>query len=287
MPVAGGAASFAMSPMGCVWEIMTDEGKALFCGSASPLAIAGAALSWLWMDQAVFTSVLTGPALYERAFLVMTLCTVACVPLFAYVLRGVDVLGGRCRIAALAWGALGALGGILMLAVGEASAAGLAGAVLCGMAFAWGNLVWGWVCVAQGHDRALVHIAAAWALGLPANLVLAALPHVVAGVLVCLLIPLSAALLVVLCLLRDRPGLRIEETRPHKVSVVSPGSMAFGVDGRLLALILAFCCAFGLMYFQQASQADPAAVAGVQKFACAVPVHACSLRRISLSFATA
>lgn len=238
--------------------------KGAFTGSTSPLAIAGAAAFWLWMDQAVFTSVLAGPSFYEAAFLVMTLCTVVGLPLFTRTFKVRTVFLPHCRLIAACWGVLGLACGLLLLAGGGVSAFGLAGAMLAGAVFSWGNLVWGWVCVAQGHDKALIHIATAWSIGLPFNLLLNIVPQPVAAGAVCALIPVSAALFVALSSMQDRPDLHIEEARAHKVEVIKPGSMAFGVDGRLLALILAFCCVFGLMYFQQAIGVASEGVAGVQ-----------------------
>ena len=243
---------------------MTAGDKATFQGSASPLAIAGAAAFWLWMDQAVFTSVLAGEAFYETAFLVMTLCTVVAVPFFSRAFRGGTVFWPHCRAVAAVWGVAGALGGVLLLAADGAPALGIAGAVLCGVVFSWGNLLWGWVCVAQGHGRAIVHIASAWAVGLPFNLLLNVMPVSMAAVLTCSFVALSAVLFVALATCQNKPALRIEQSRPHKVDVISPGAMAFGVDGRLLALILAFCCVFGLMYFQQQIGPSTVELAGVQ-----------------------
>ncbi len=273
---------------------MRDAGRTTFEGSASPLAIAGAAAFWLWMDQGVFTSALAGADFYEPAFLVMTLCTVACIPLFYRAFKRETVFWPGCRGLACAWGALGAVCGALMLAgrAGGPAALGVAGALLCGAVFSWGSLLWGWVCVAQGHARALVHIAAAWALGLPFNLLIAVVPEPLAGILVCCLLPLSAGLFVVLAALQGRPALRIEQARPHKVDVLSQGSMVFGVDGRLLALILAFCGVFGLMYFQQEMDLGPMALAGAQSVgvrgACACVFLLASLTvmrdRVSLLF---
>ena len=243
---------------------MTVGDKATFQGSASPLAIAGAAAFWLWMDQAVFTSVLAGDAFYETAFLVMTLCTVVALPLLSRAFKGDTVFWPHCGAVAAVWGVAGALGGALLLAAGGTMALGMVGAVLCGVVFSWGNLLWGWVCVTQGHGRAIVHIASAWAVGLPFNLLLNVMPASVAGVLTCAFIPMSATLFAVLAACQEKPSLRIEPLRPHKVDVISPGAMAFGVDGRLLALILAFCCVFGLMYFQQQIGPGSVEIAGAQ-----------------------
>lgn len=240
------------------------RGQAALSGSTSPLAIAGAAAFWLWMDQAVFTSVLAGPSFYEAAFLVMTLCTVVGLPLFACFVKGRTVFFRRCHLLAACWGALGLACGLLLFLGGGAPVPGVLGAVLCGTVFSVGNLAWGWVCVAQGHDKAFIHIAAAWALGLPFNLLLGVVPHALAAGFVCALIPVSAALFVALASMQARPALRIEEARVHRIDVIRPGSMVFGVDGRLLALILAFCCVFGLMYFQQVLGADGGGVAGTQ-----------------------
>lgn len=243
---------------------MTAGDKPMFQGSASPLAIAGAAAFWLWMDQAVFTSVLAGEAFYETAFLTMTLCTVAALPLFFRAFKFDTVFRPHGGVATCVWGALGVLGGILLLFAGTSMALGVLGAVICGAVFSWGILLWGWVCVAQGHSRAIVHIASAWAVGLPFNLLLNVFPASVCAMLTCSLIPLSAVLFVVLSGHQNDPALRIEQEQPHKVDVISPKAMVFGVDGRLLALILAFCCVFGLMYVQQQIGPGSVGLAGAQ-----------------------
>ena len=154
------------------------------------------------------------------------------------------------------------LGGVAQPASGALGmpALGLAGAVLAASYFAYGNLLWGWICVAQGHVKAVVHIAAAWAISLPLNLLFSVLPRFGTGIVICLLPLISTVVFLVLAAMQERPWARIEPPAPVRIDVLKPGSCVLGVDGRLLALISAFCCVFGLMYFQQMSAGDATGV---------------------------
>lgn len=230
----------------------------LLSGSASPLAIVGAGLFWLWVDAAVFSATLLGDApagtSYEMSFLAVTLASV--VVLGALAIRPPMAGGlfsrGRHVMAAVA-AVLGALGGTtLMLAAPGVHLAPLVIGSLCmGACFGCLNFAWGCVAVAQGHERAVVHIAGAWALGLPCNLLLYALPAVASGWAVAVLPLLSAGAFWALgaCQSAGRPRLLVEERVLEEASAPRPRGMLAGVDARLVALILTFCAVFGLMYF--------------------------------------
>ena len=230
----------------------------LLSGSASPLAIVGAGLFWLWVDAAVFSATLLGDvpagASYETSFLAITLASV--LGLGALAIRppmagGLFSRGRRTMTAVAA--VLGALGGaILMLAAPGGLLAPLVMGSLCmGACFGCLNFAWGCVAVAQGHERAVVHIAGAWALGLPCNLLLYALPAVASGWVVAVLPLLSAGAFWLLgaCQSSGRLRLLVEERASGEVGVPRPRGTLAGVDARLAALILTFCAVFGLMYF--------------------------------------
>ena len=156
-------------------------------------------------------------------------------------------IGGLLACASSWWGAAGA-GGVGAIGETGAVALNVVGFCLIGLAFAVLNMSWGWVCVAQGHGKALVHITGAWALALPFNLAFAALPARVAQVAVSLLPLASLAVFLALARQQDRPALRVERHRSTVEHVLRANATFLGFDARLRALILVFCAVFGTMY---------------------------------------
>ena len=232
----------------------------MFSGSTSALAITGAALFWLWIDAAVFSGTLLdlgsdGNGFYTMMFLVTTLVTVVCfaIPLVVPGLIDATTLSRRWRLLSIPVAVCGIAGSVALLVAGSTASMPLvvAGSVLNGICFAHLNVLWGWVCVAQGHAKAIVHISAAWALGLPFNLLFAVLPPIASGVTVALLPGFSVMVYQMVCALQDKPVYRVEPQRREVVDVFRGHGLILGFDARLLALILVFCSIFGLMYAVQ------------------------------------
>lgn len=235
--------------------------KGMLVGSASPLAIAGAALFWLWVDNAVFTATLcntsSGQSGYAASFIAATAVTV--VALAAMVARPAfsTPFDRRGVAASVTAGLVGTIGGLIACSSSWWVTAGAghlantldaAGFCLIGLAFSILNMAWGWVCVVQGHGRALIHITGAWALSLPFNLIFSLLPAGVTQVIVSLLPLASVTVLLALGHLQDRPALRIERRQFTVEHVLRAKATFLGFDARLLALILVFCTVFGAMY---------------------------------------
>lgn len=225
-----------------------------FSGSASPLAIVGACFFWLWLDAAVFSPTLCigngDSQTYAFAFLIATAASVVALAFLMPCVSGETTVSVRRRNLACISGIVGTLGGFavmvacawsltILLAVGE---------VLVGVSFAAFTFLWGFVCVAQGHHRAVLHISGAWALALPFNLLFSVLPLLVSGTIVAFLPLCSASAYAVLWALQSKERCRVEQETFDKVEVLGPRQMILGFDRRLLLLILVFCAIFGLMY---------------------------------------
>ena len=233
---------------------LKSELGANFSGSASPLAIVGACLFWLWLDAAVFSPTLCvgygNPQTYAFAFLVATASSIVAFALLLARVSGETTLSVRRRNIACASGIVGTFGSFTVIGACTLSSTALlaVGEAFVGVSFAVSTLAWGFVCVAQGHHRAVLHIAGAWALALPFNLLLAALPPLVSGVVVALLPLCSAGVYAALWVLQNKGRYRVKQEAFNKVEVLDPRQTVLGFDRRLLLLILAFCTIFGLMY---------------------------------------
>lgn len=238
---------------------MRDDVKEMFTGSTSVLAIVGAALFWLWMDAGVFSSTLLGPGgagmLFKAMFLATTLVTVVVfvIPLVGLAPIDRSTVSRRWRLLSVPTGLSGVVGSVALIVAGNTGSLPLAivGSVLNGICFGHLNVMWGWVCVAQGHAKAVLHISAAWALSLPFNLLFAVLPATASGVVVALLPIVSVVVYQMVCALQDKPVYRIEPVSREPIDLFGGRGLVFGFDARLVALILVFCAVFGLMYYLQ------------------------------------
>ncbi len=228
-----------------------------FRGSACPLAVVGASLFWLWMDAGVFSQGLVAGAGFGTLFVGATLASVAALLAFGRARWSEEggPLGRLGRILVLAGTPMGTLGSLLALFGGLGGSAPLltAGSVLVGAAIAPLTVAWGWACCAQGHSKAIVHIASAWALTLPGNLLVLALPPMAAGILVALLPVASGALFLLLARLQGHPSMQVKPRAGGRVDILEPRELVCGVDRRLVLLTLMFCFGFGLMYMMQVS----------------------------------
>ena len=229
----------------------------VFRGSACPLAILGASLFWLWMDAGVFSQGLVAGAGFGALFVAATAASVAVLALLGRVRWSEEggPLGRTGRLLVKAGAPVGTLGSLAALAGGLWGSAPLlvAGSVLVGVALAPLTVAWGWVCCAQGHGKTIVHIASAWTLTLPGNLLVLALPQVAAGVVVALLPAASGALFMLLARLQGHPGMQVTPRAGGRVDILEARELVGGVDRRLLLLTLMFCFGFGLMYMMQAA----------------------------------
>ena len=240
--------------------------RSLFSGSASPLALVGSALFWLWTDAAVFSDTLCAfgraDGAYQLTFVAITVGSVVGFLILPRLLRG-GIFSQAHLIEALAFMVAGSLGSAcialshLAPGVGEASAL-VAGSLLSAAFFSFYNVLWGLVCVAQGRAKALAHISAAWSIGLPLNLALEMLPDVVAAALVAALPMFSGLVYAVLHFKQGVPLLHVEQERFPKRDILPRNGTVAGVDVRLLMLILAFCTIFGFMYMNQIIQPSEA-----------------------------
>jgi DNA-binding CsgD family transcriptional regulator len=231
-------------------------------GSISPLAILGAGFFWLWMDSAVFSDALSSLAedgrYYEWAFIVTTLFTVISIALLIGHFHEFATIDSRFHAECIALSVIGCAGGFVQIVASSLGSVALMviGAACNGIYFGYFNIVWGWVCVAQGHSKAIIHICAAWSLSLPFNLLLTLMPDLAAGILVSLLPVFSFLVLLVLWRSQDSPRYRIEPVEFRRVELEGKERTFKNVDARLLILILAFCMVFGLMYFYQMLSPD-------------------------------
>lgn len=146
---------------------------------------------------------------------------------------------------------VGFFGSILTLATSTLAYSVLlfVGCILIGVSMGFIIVAWGRVCVAQGPAKALTHITAAWAIGLPLNLLIEGLEPLAEGVFLSLFPLLSGMFFILLCRFQEDPTYHLDEPVPqqNERNMHVPKHMFFGVDARYLTCIIIFCASFGLM----------------------------------------
>lgn len=241
-------------------------------GSASWLAIVGAMFFWSWLDQCMFGPALFSPvdrSLTDISLAVMGLASIAGMGLAAWVAhRNKVVSGGPAAEADGTGGSSGIGPGPSSLwcprfAVGSACV-GFLSCIVCGTSLnidgmwmlyilsialaglSMGSLqvVWGVVALAQGVERALLHLSGAWALGLVVNLVFQIVPGFGSWYAASVLPVFSVVIYVVLCSLQKKPCLCIEAPAHASARAVD---VVAKPDSLLMGIVFAVCALFGMM----------------------------------------
>jgi DNA-binding CsgD family transcriptional regulator len=245
---------------------------AKLAGSASWLAIVGAMFFWSWLDQCMFGPALFSPVdrrLADISLVVMGLASVAGMGLAAWVAHWSKVASGDpaaeasgaggssgndpepsglwCPRFAVGSACMGVLSCVVCGTSLNADGMGISyvlGIALAGLSMGALQVVWGIVALAQGVERALLHLSGAWALGLIANLAFQVVPGFGGWYAASVLPALSIAIYVVLFALQKRPRLRIE-------APASANASAAGVTAKpdllFVAIVFAVCTLFGMM----------------------------------------
>ena len=240
-------------------------------GSASWLAILGAAFYWSWMDNAMFSDLLF--TIFHDDLITANLanlgfsCTLlasAAVLIIALVAR-VSLFEAKAIFPIKAMGALGLVGavgnGAMMVAGAFGNTVlGVISAILVGIVMGVMQILWGKICIAQGHRRALIHISGAWACGFFINALVENLVPLTRGLFVVALPLLTAVAFIALGKLQDNDSYRIGwgcvdcagcDERGEQDGVLKrlrPKRTVLGVDWSLPLFTLVFCVAFGFMY---------------------------------------
>ena len=246
-------------------------------GSASWLAILGAAFYWSWMDNAMFSDLLF--TIFHNDLITANLANLgfSCT-LFAsaaVLVGALFVCGSRFATKALfplkAIGALGIAGvvgnGAMMVAGAFGNTVlGVISAILVGVVMGVMQILWGKICIAQGHRRALIHISGAWACGFFINALIENLVPLTRGLFVVVLPLLTAIVFIALGKLQDNDLYRIDWDNTDRVDRADradrgergeqsgalkrlrPKWTVVGVDWSLPLFTLVFCIAFGFMY---------------------------------------
>lgn len=243
-------------------------------GSASWLAILGAAFYWSWMDNAMFSDLLF--TIFHDNLITANLanlgfsCTLlasAAVLIIALVAR-VPLFEAKAIFPIKAMGALGLAGAVgngAMMVAGDFGNTVLSviSAILVGIVMGVMQILWGKVCIAQGHRRALIHISGAWACGFFINALIENLVPLTRGLFVVALPLLTAVAFIALGKLQDNDLYRIDwgcadradcsdcderGKQDGALKRLRTKRTVLGVDWSLPLFTLVFCIAFGFMY---------------------------------------
>lgn len=220
-------------------------------GSASWLAILGAAFFWVWLDRGMFDDALlfsTQQGIVELATIVLMIASVLSL-VAVYV-----VVAGRGRWVAwplrlmMVAACGGALGGLLCLVFRDTAGAipFCLGGMLLGLSMGCQNVVWGTIAVSQGVEKTVLHISGAWGFSLFLNLLMIPLPKFAEGAVVMLLPVLSLVCYVALYRLQTYERFAIE-FKQCVGDAPAKGRQAFGIDVQFLVVILVFCGVFGFV----------------------------------------
>lgn len=230
----------------------------MLTGSASWLAILGAAFAWSWMDNGMFNDLAasfgaTGSnaeAIVGKGFGLTIISSIIALALMI-VIGNARKLSVACFYpkTLLASCSVGAAGSILVILACLFGIPALytAGSLAVGACLAIVTTLWGLVCIAQGPQKALIHISGAWAIGFFLNTLMENLQPLAKGAMFTSLPLLVGAAYVALARLQGHGPFTIAE--PQKPVVpVSRHRSVYGADVRFPLLILVFCLAFGFMY---------------------------------------
>lgn len=233
-------------------------------GPASWLAILGAAFYWSWMDNAMFSDLLftifrndsTTANLANIGFSCTLLASAAILLLALFAKRA--LFNPKTLFPLKTTGILGALGalssGAMMIAGAfDLSILGIASAILVGVTMGLIQIIWGRICIAQGHRSALIHISGTWACGFFLNVLIANLVPLTRGLFVVTLPLLTAVAFIALGKLQNHAlycvTSEVESLKQASLKTpLLPKHALFGVDWRLPLFTLVFCVAFGFMY---------------------------------------
>lgn len=230
--------------------------KHLLSGSASWVAIFGAALFWAWMDRAMFDTTLVCLASSARAgdveaglpaLVILALSIPALIAAILYSMRTSERICWKAPTM-LAMGAVGTLASFAMIASSNWSGAALhASAAIVGVVMGFMLAFWAQIAIAQGSRKTLIHVSGAWALGLVINSLLE-LFIVLAGAIITACLPLLSALLYML-LYRNQHAerYRITPQEPLPAKAMQPRS-PFAISPIFIGSALLLCTVFGLMY---------------------------------------
>lgn len=230
----------------------------MLTGSASWLAILGAAFAWSWMDNGMFNDLAasfgaTGSnaeAIVGKGFGLTIFSSIIALALMV-------VIGGarrppaapfypRALLASCGAGAVGSILVILACLFGM-PALYTAGSLAVGACLAIATTLWGLVCIAQGPQKALIHISGAWAIGFFLNTLMESLQPLAKAAMFASLPVLAGAAYIALIRLQDHSLFTIAE--PQKRTAPAPRYRSvYGADVRFPLLTLVFCLAFGFMY---------------------------------------
>lgn len=230
----------------------------MLTGSASWLAILGAAFAWSWMDNGMFNDLAasfgaTGSnaeAIVGKGFGLTIFSSIIALALMI-------VIGSTRKLATacfypktmLASCGVGAAGSILVILACLFGIPALytTGSLAVGACLAIATTLWGLVCIAQGPQKALIHISGTWAIGFFLNTLMENLQPLAKGAMFTSLPLLAGAAYVALTRLQDHGPFTIAEHQKLAASAPEYRSV-YGADVRFPLLILVFCLAFGFMY---------------------------------------
>lgn len=234
-------------------------------GSASWLAILGAALYWSWMDNAMFSDLLF--TIFHNDHITANLanlgfsCTLlaSAAVLIVTLFTRMQLFESKVIFPLKAMGVLGLAGvignGAMMLAGAFSNTVvGVGSAILVGLVMGVMQILWGKVCIAQGHRRALIHISGAWACGFFINALIENLVPLTRGLFVVALPLLTVIVFIALGKLQDSEMYRIDwgcvdcDAQHESLKTHWSKWTVVGVDWSLPLFTLVFCIAFGFMY---------------------------------------
>lgn len=230
----------------------------MLTGSASWLAILGAAFAWSWMDNGMFNDLAasfgaTGSnaeAIVGKGFGLTIFSSIIALTLMI-VIGSTRKLSTACFYpkTLLASCGVGAAGSILVVLACLFGIPALytTGSLAVGACLAITTTLWGLVCIAQGPQKALIHISGAWAIGFFLNTLMENLQPLAKGAMFTSLPLLAGAAYVALARLQGHGPFTIAGPRKPAASVPGHRSV-YGTDVRFPLLILVFCLAFGFMY---------------------------------------
>lgn len=258
--------------LGRACMIRCAQMHAKLAGSASWLAIAGAMFFWSWLDQCMFGPALFSPVdrrLADISLVVMGLASIAGMGLAVWVARrnkvasggsaaGADDVEGSsgdgcgpsglwCPRFAVGSACMGVFSCVVCGASLNADGMGMPyvlGIALAGLSMGSLQVVWGVVALAQGVERALLHLSGAWALGLVVNLAFQVVPGFGGWYAASMLPALSVAIYVALSIFQKRSHLRIEALANANAQ---PVGAAAKPDFLFMVIVFAVCALFGMM----------------------------------------
>ncbi len=221
-----------------------------FSGSASWLAILGGVFFWTWQDQCMFGPTLSLIGGYQVAEdLQALLMAGSVVGLLAYAIanwrKGVGVWVPRSFMLAAFVGVLGCVFCGMSISFGLASLVD-AGCLLTGVSIGVIIVLWGMVVIAQGMEKAILSLSAAWMLGLVTTPVFMAIPAEVRWWVAALLPVLSMTCYLVLADRQADERYAVSFTFSASENVAG-GVRVMGLELPFALTVIVFCLAFGII----------------------------------------